>query len=410
VALPVAALLFVTAARGDLLEDPGFELATGGGQASNSAWVLDVNFPDGVTGAANFQEAPWAARTGDVGLWFRAFEGNQNPGVDPPAAAKIFQDFGAGGVLLESVSLDLNPLSPNDGSWNMYMVSGRAPAGTQTVRAFAEMIGGVDALLNPQSAFLDDMDMTVSGGIYTLTAWHKVEIHYTSDATLIGIEFLGVPEPACGDAVVDPGEECDDGNTVAGDGCSALCEIEVCLGSPVTGCVVAANASLAVVEKKPGDEKLKATLKGFDSETTQGDFGDPVGGTTVYSVCIYDSGGILAAELAVDRAGTLCGPKSKDCWKAKKTKGYTYKDKDASADGMKKIATTSGAAGKGKVTFQAANKSKKSQSDLPTGIAAALSGSGEARLQVATSDARCFEAVLGTVKKNDGVQFKAKAP
>ena len=32
----------------------------------------------------------------------------------------------------------------------------------------------------------------------------------------------------CGDGIEDPGEECDDGNIVSGDGCSALCEDEYC--------------------------------------------------------------------------------------------------------------------------------------------------------------------------------------
>ncbi len=32
----------------------------------------------------------------------------------------------------------------------------------------------------------------------------------------------------CGDGIVDPGEECDDGNTTDGDGCSSTCEIESC--------------------------------------------------------------------------------------------------------------------------------------------------------------------------------------
>ncbi|TDI94916.1 MAG: DUF4215 domain-containing protein, partial [Deltaproteobacteria bacterium] len=42
----------------------------------------------------------------------------------------------------------------------------------------------------------------------------------------------------CGDSIVDAGEDCDDGNTVSGDGCTALCGLEVtsngCIG-PVTG-------------------------------------------------------------------------------------------------------------------------------------------------------------------------------
>ncbi|MBI1816313.1 MAG: DUF4215 domain-containing protein [Deltaproteobacteria bacterium] len=33
---------------------------------------------------------------------------------------------------------------------------------------------------------------------------------------------------ACGDGTVDPSEQCDDGNTVDGDGCSATCQIETC--------------------------------------------------------------------------------------------------------------------------------------------------------------------------------------
>jgi cysteine-rich repeat protein len=33
-------------------------------------------------------------------------------------------------------------------------------------------------------------------------------------------------KPICGDGVLDAGEECDDGNTGDGDGCSASCEVE----------------------------------------------------------------------------------------------------------------------------------------------------------------------------------------
>jgi cysteine-rich repeat protein len=39
----------------------------------------------------------------------------------------------------------------------------------------------------------------------------------------------------CGDGVLDPGEQCDDDNTLAGDGCSQLCEVEpgfTCVGVP----------------------------------------------------------------------------------------------------------------------------------------------------------------------------------
>lgn len=39
---------------------------------------------------------------------------------------------------------------------------------------------------------------------------------------------------ACGDDVIEHGEECDDGNTVSGDGCSATCEAEACAADDTT--------------------------------------------------------------------------------------------------------------------------------------------------------------------------------
>ena len=67
-------------------------------------------------------------------------------------------------------------------------------------------------------AFVDS-DATSNSGLYTL------------DATLT--------PAACGNGLVDGGEECDDGNTTAGDGCSATCTIEraiesyTCNGKPI---------------------------------------------------------------------------------------------------------------------------------------------------------------------------------
>jgi cysteine-rich repeat protein len=39
--------------------------------------------------------------------------------------------------------------------------------------------------------------------------------------------------PVCGDGNIDLGEECDDGNTVSGDGCSGICQLEVGCGNGV---------------------------------------------------------------------------------------------------------------------------------------------------------------------------------
>jgi cysteine-rich repeat protein len=212
----------------------------------------------------------------------------------------------------------------------------------------------------------------------------------------------------CGDAILDPAiEECDDGNTLDGDGCSAACQIR-CAPAPAPGCVAAASASVKLDERKAGKEKLKASLKKLGADTTQADFGDPVAGDTRVALCLYDGADALELDLRVDRAGALCG--SKPCWKALSTKGFGYKDPVSGAEGVQKITEKSGPSGKGSVALQGRNNVPKGQTSLPTGAAAALQGETSATLQLLTSDGLCFEAGLTTVQTADGQQFKARTP
>jgi hypothetical protein len=183
-----------------------------------------------------------------------------------------------------------------------------------------------------------------------------------------------------------------------------------CLVAPAAGCLPAAKASLSIQEKTAGKEKLTAKLQAFGGATTQADFGDPVGGATRYDLCVYDAAGVLAAALAVDRAGASCGPQAKPCWKDKSGKGWSYKDVAGAASGVRALAAVSGPAGKGKLQVKASNNAAKGQTALPTGLAAALQGTSSATVQLLTSDAQCYEADLPTVKKTDAEQFKAKAP
>ena len=49
--------------------------------------------------------------------------------------------------------------------------------------------------------------------------------------TILGLSGCGGGDRICGDGTVDTGETCDDGNTVAGDGCSATCNTESASGT-----------------------------------------------------------------------------------------------------------------------------------------------------------------------------------
>jgi len=181
----------------------------------------------------------------------------------------------------------------------------------------------------------------------------------------------------------------------------------LCLLSPVGGCVGPGKGILLVKEKVSGKEKVKVVLKKLKSALSQGQFGNPVTGATSYSICIYDENDALVGEMEVDRAQANCGTPPRPCWKDLSGKGYKYKDKDTSADGIRKIITKGGDAGKGNVIVLGKNNASKGQVSLPTGIAAALQDNTEVTVQVVTSDADCFGVTADTVKKADGSMFKA---
>jgi len=170
-------------------------------------------------------------------------------------------------------------------------------------------------------------------------------------------------------------------------------------------CLEAAQARIESRETTPGKERLKLQWKKVTSSTTQGDFGDPVTGTTRVALCLYDDGGTLIGNFVVDQGGQSCA--GRPCWKAKGTKGYGYKDNDAASDGISKIGYGAGEVGKGKADAAGANSTGKGQTALPTGVMAALSGNAVPTIQLVTSDGFCLGATMTEVTRDDGLQYTA---
>jgi hypothetical protein len=205
--------------------------------------------------------------------------------------------------------------------------------------------------------------------------------------------------------------ECDDGDPCTQDTCAeAGCEFSA---QPAATCDSTwERASLQVKEKVVGKEQLDVKL-GKGPALTQIGWGNPLSsGGTVYAVCIYDDADVLVAHLDVDRAGDQCGVH--DCWKAlggapPAGKGYGYKDPNASSDGVHGMTLKSGPLGASKLGLKAKNAASKGQTQLPTGIAAALAGSTRATVQVHGSDLpQCFSATLDDVSSADPALFKAR--
>lgn len=164
----------------------------------------------------------------------------------------------------------------------------------------------------------------------------------------------------CGDGETQSGcgEECDDGNLDAGDGCSATCLAETsltCGPVPLSGCRQPVRSAKASLSMKRGTTLFKDQLKWLwlaGERTTLADYGDPLGATQ-YTMCLYDSTG-LRLHANVPAGGVCVG---KPCWKAVGTSGFRYGDKDLTPDGVQKLNLKSGTDGKAqiKLTVRGAN-------------------------------------------------------
>ena len=112
-------------------------------------------------------------------------------------------------------------------------------------------------------------------------------------------------EAACGDGFLDPGEGCDDGNNRSGDGCSAACVIEGFCGDgfldPGEGCDDGNNrngdgcSAGCMVEGFCGDGVLDPAEECDDGNTSNGD--------GCSASCTIESTGYLVCDVAGDCSG-----------------------------------------------------------------------------------------------------------
>ena len=181
-----------------------------------------------------------------------------------------------------------------------------------------------------------------------------------------------------------------------------------CPGSPSMGCADPGKSLFKIADKdaagaSAGDKLLWKWLKG--PATGQGDFGDPTG-LTGYRLCVYAGTSpalVLSASVA---SGGVCS--GKDCWKVVGTKGYRYKDKLGSANGITVMKLLGGLAGKSKVLVKGAGANLDlDAATLP------LDSAGDVIVQLLGSNtASCWSANFpsAAVTANDDAQFKAKTP
>jgi cysteine-rich repeat protein len=233
------------------------------------------------------------------------------------------------------------------------------------------------------------------------------------------------PVGACGDGVVQAGEQCDDGsaNGTAGDCCSATCEFvaagapcaddgsactsDVCDGAgacthPVpafAGCEDA-RAGGAVLRMKLGRTAKKDSLVWtWTGALASGDLGDPRGGTG-YTLCVMETAADalgLVVDARAPAGGTCAG---RPCWSAV-AGGYDYRNRAPLAGALARATLRPRAGDRG--TLRVVGKGAAIA--MP---ARALGAPVLVRFQ--RDDAPvCWEATFPTPSRNDARAFRARS-
>ena len=139
--------------------------------------------------------------------------------------------------------------------------------------------------------------------------------------------------------------------------------------------------------------KGKATLKA--------DFGDPLTDTS-YMLCVYEeTGGVSNLRVTAHiPAGDTCT--GRPCWKMS-TRGFTYLDKEATPQGVIKLALKEGYDGIAKIAL----KAKGANIDMP-GLP--LAENARVTVQLKSGSGLCWDAEYSApALKNDQVQFRDKS-
>lgn len=321
---------------------------------------------------------------------------------------ELTDDLGAGGVVDPGDELTFTVTVTNHGPASAADVTVEDvldPALLDlTTAAVTASLGSYDPLIGEWSADGDGDGVgfaLASGQTETLTIVARV-LADTGGADIVNTARVSVSYPP---AAADP----DPSNDAA----TASINVFGCRPSPASVCTTGfPRGKILINEKQPGREKLIATWK-KGLPAVQADFGNPLGPDgTAYFFCLYDDQLSLVAALGVERAGDDCG--NRPCWKAQggsppDGKGYVYKDRDRTSDGIDSIKLQAGGDGKTKLTLKAQNLATKGQSALPVGLAAALTDSFDGvTIQLLSSNAGCYSIELDEVQRRDPDLFKAK--
>jgi uncharacterized delta-60 repeat protein len=172
---------------------------------------------------------------------------------------------------------------------------------------------------------------------------------------------------------------------------------------PANTCLEAGRAKLQVtIDDAPGRNKLLWKW-GLGDAFDHAFLGAPDDSTS-YSICLYDQTASVSARIAEYDLPTGAA------WTDKDPKGFSYSDRDAIADGIKKLQLKPGGAGASKMLVKGAGIALPSFE--PAAPETMFAQDPLVIIQLVSSDGACWHSqfAVGETRTNDGVKFSASFP
>jgi cysteine-rich repeat protein len=246
---------------------------------------------------------------------------------------------------------------------------------------------------------------------------------FCTGSTLLGALY-GSRAP-CGDGVVDPGEQCDDGNLAPGDCCALGCTLEpagtacaddgdACTNdlcdaagtcthpaAPAPTCAQAGprGGTLALVHTSGLRRDHVHFRWSRGPAVAMSDFGNPTT-TTRYALCVYDEvNGVPSSPYRGEPGGT-CGRTS--CWR-QVPNGWSFTSRPTTPNDLTRVVLHAGGAGKATLAATA------DRADLAL-VPFPLRATPAVVAQLRTTTGACWGATFSTrIKRNDATGFIASS-
>lgn len=192
----------------------------------------------------------------------------------------------------------------------------------------------------------------------------------------------------CGNGVIVPDTECDDGDPCTRDVCTASGCVNT--RAPRLQCASAGRSQLKM-KNGPDDARDQLVWKWSRGDATStAILGDPTDDTD-YDVCLYTGDGASAFGVP---AGTG--------WQRSGSQGYRFRSMPGSTSAATSVLVKSGTSGKAKAYVKAGGTA------LPDGLLPVASF--PLTIQVVNDEGLCVGAVYEAAKRNDGQQLWAQTP